>query len=255
MPEQNILAVITARGGSRGIPQKNKRVFAGKPLLWYTIDAAKKSKYLTKIVLSTDDDEMLDMAEKEGIIPLERPTELATDTATSLEVLKHAVRHFEEEGFRADLIVTLQPVSPMRVAADIDACVELQRKHHADSVVTVCESEPHPRWLFKIVKNPEGEDVLAPFLEGDYYATTRRQDFEKVYKLNGAVVYVTTYDLLMHQNKILGGKLVPHVMEPWLSFDLDHPADWAVGELIMAHQGEIRAHIKRIEAEKAARKD
>jgi CMP-N,N'-diacetyllegionaminic acid synthase len=249
-----ILAVITARGGSKGIPDKNKRVFAGKPLLLYTIEAAKAAKRLTRIVLSSDDDGMLEMAKKAGIEVLKRPAELSTDGATSLAVLEHAVTHYEQVlHFKADLIVTLQPVSPMRTAADIDESVDLLLRTKADSVVTVCESEPHPRWLFTIKDDAgAGGPTLVPFLEGDYYKTTRRQDFEKVYKLNGAVVYVTTYDLLMRQHKILGGKLVPRIMESWLSFDLDHPADWAVGEIIFKHQAEIRAHIKRIEDEKAA---
>jgi len=254
MVKGQVLGVITARGGSKGIPFKNKRLFAGEPLVLYSIRSAKASKHLTRTVVSTDDSEILAMATEARIETLQRPEELSEDTSTSLEVLQHAVRHYEtHHGFRPDLIVTLQPTSPMRTGEDIDACIELQRRHKADSVVSVCVSEPHPSWLFRIETNGTGTPVLVPCLSGDLPEKTRRQDFDAVHKLNGAMVYVTTYDLLMHQGKIIGGTTIPYPMEAWASVDLDQPADWVLGEMIMENQAKIRRRIAEIESERRAK--
>ncbi len=251
MAKGHVLGVITARGGSKGIPFKNKRLFAGRPLASYSFQAARASKHLTRTVVSTDDAEILALADTEGIETLQRPPELATDTSTTLEVLQHAVRHYESEhAFTPELIVTLQPTSPMRTGEEIDACIELQRKHDADSVVSVCVSESHPSWMFRIEANAAGTRVLVPCLSGDTPEKTRRQDFEPLYRLNGAMVYVTTYDLLMRQHKIIGGMTIPYPMEAWLSVDLDHPEDWVLGELIMQHQADIRRRISDIESER-----
>ena len=254
MSAGRVLGVITARAGSKGIPGKNKRVFAGRPLLSYTCAAAREAKSLTDVLVSSDDEEILALARNEDIEALTRPAELAGDTAGSLEVLQHAVRHVESaHGYRPELIVTLQPTSPLRTGADIDACIALARRHDADAVVSVCESEPHPNWLFRIEEEAGGARLLVPFLESRDAEKTRRQDFDPVYRFNGAMVYVSTYDHVMHQGRVVGGSTVAHPMEAWRSIDLDHPADWVVGELVARHQDEIRERIEAIEREREER--
>lgn len=251
MASNQVLAVIPARGGSKGIPGKNKRLFAGKPLVEYAFESARASQLLNRTVVSSDDPEILALAAAAKIETLERPADLAADTSTSLAVLQHAVRHYETaHDFTPELIVTLQPTSPLRTGADIDACIELQRRRGADSVVSVCVSEPHPSWLFRIEMSAQGERVLLPDASDGQPTKTRRQDFEPVYRLNGAVVYVTTYDLLMNQHQIVGGTVVPYPMEAWLSVDLDHPADWVLGEMILRNQEEIRRRIADLESER-----
>ena len=251
MAEGRVLGVITARGGSKGIPFKNKRLFVGEPLVCFSFRSARAARHLTRTVVSSDDDEILGLAADAGLETLQRPAELASDRSPTVDALKHAVTHYEENhAFRPELVVTLQPTSPMRTGADIDACIELQRKHQADSVVSVCVSEPHPRWLFHIEIGSDGAPVLVPVVSHEPPRQTRRQDFDPVYKFNGAMVYVTTYDLLMGAGKVGGGKIVAHPMEAWRSVDLDHPSDWVLGELIMKNSVQIRDRIKEIEGEK-----
>ena len=164
------------------------------------------------------------------------------------------MRHVERvHGHRPEFVVTLQPTSPLRTGADIDACIALARQHDADSVVSVCESETHPNWLFRIEEEVAGARLLVPFLESRSPEKTRRQDFEPVYRFNGAMVYVSTYDLVMNRGRIVGGRTVAHPMEAWRSIDLDHPADWVVGELVAEHEDEIRERIEAIEREREER--
>jgi CMP-N-acetylneuraminic acid synthetase len=229
MKEEKILAVITARGGCKGIPQKNIQPLLGKPLVAYTIEAALQSRTLNKIIVSTDNETIAHISKKYGAeVPFLRPKHLATDTATSLSVLQHAVSYLaEKEGYLADIIVCLQPTSPLRSAGDIDQAVTLCMNTGADSVVSLCKVEHHPYWMKKVV-----EGRVYPLMEVDDEEYPRRQDLPPVYQLNGAI-YVTRKKILMEEERVLGEHTLAHIMSQERSIDIDTPIDLKLAELIM----------------------
>ena len=229
MNKEKILAIITARGGSKGIPQKNTRELLGKPLIAYSIQAALQSRTLNKIIVSTDNETIAHISKKYGAeVPFLRPKHLATDTATSLSVLQHAVSYLaEKEGYLADIIVCLQPTSPLRSAGDIDQAVTLCMNTGADSVVSLCKVEHHPYWMKKVV-----EGRVYPLMEVDDEEYPRRQDLPPVYQLNGAI-YVTRKKILMEEERVLGEHTLAHIMSQERSIDIDTPIDLKLAELIM----------------------
>lgn len=224
----NILAVIPARGGSKGILYKNIAMLAGKPLIAHTIEEAKKSKALSRVIVSTDDKEIAKIAKGYGAeVPFMRPRELAADDTPTLLVLQHAVRWLEgNEEAEIDVVVTLQPTSPLRRAEHIDAAVQKLVDTGADSVVSVCLAEHSPYWM----KRLEGDRVF-PFLP-DAPEYTRRQDLPPVYRLNGAV-YVTRRDLLVEQGRVLGEDTRAIVMDWESSIDIDTMLDLKLAQLIL----------------------
>ena len=179
-----ILGIIAARGGSKAIPRKNLAVLANKPLIAWTVEVAIQSDSLDRLVISTDDPEIAEVGKKLGAeVPFLRPGELATDTATSMDVILHAIRWFDEnESYRPDYILLLQPTSPLRTVTDIHRSIELVLAKRADSVVSVCETRQHPLWMKGV--NEEGKLVdLYP----QSATPTRRQDLQPLFALNGAI--------------------------------------------------------------------
>jgi CMP-N,N'-diacetyllegionaminic acid synthase len=218
----NVLAVIPARGGSKGIPNKNLANAAGRPLLAYTADAARGAKRLTRIIVSTDDAAIADAARHLGLdVPFMRPASLAADDAPMLPVLQHAVKTMREYGFAADAVVLLQPTSPLRRAEHIDAAIDLLEQSGADSVVSVVEV-PHQFNPVSVMRL-EG-DRLQPFSDGPL--VTRRQDKPRVFARNGpAVVAVRTS--VIEGGSLYGDDCRALVMNSDESLDIDSPADLA----------------------------
>jgi CMP-N,N'-diacetyllegionaminic acid synthase len=225
---QKIIAIIPARGGSKGLPGKNTVLLMGKPLICYTIEAAKKSKYVKLVVVSTDDKEIAKVAKITGAeVPFLRPAELAKDETPSLPVIQHAVKCIEElNRCIFDLVVVLQPTSPLRTEKIIDDAVEKVLNTEADSVVTVCKVDHNPYWSFVISKGK-----LKPFIVNKK-AITKRQDLPDVYALNGAV-YVVRRDVLFEQNTILGKDTRPLIMPIEESIDIDNYFDLFLTEMII----------------------
>jgi len=220
-----VLAIIPARGGSKGVPRKNIRQLAGKPLIAYTIEQALKSKYINRLVVSTDDAEITEVSKQYGTEVIRRPDELARDDTPSLPVFQHAIQHLEEkEGYYTDLVVILQPTSPLREVEDIDGAIDKLLTVSCDSVVSVCELEHPLHWMYTL----DG-DRLKPIITGK---VSRRQDATKVYQLNGAV-YVTRRDVIIRQNKLMGDGTRAYIM-PWeRSVDIDTEIDFKLAELLM----------------------
>ena len=224
-----ILGVITARGGSKGIPGKNIKLLGGKPLIAYTVEAAKQSQLLTQTILSTDDEEIAAVAKKYGAAtPFMRPKELAQDQIPHLPVMRHAIEFMEQKlGYRFDYVVILQPTSPFRTVADLDGTINLLITTGADSAVSVVEmKDNHPIKAKKL----EGNKVLPyclPEPEG-----IRRQDLPKAYKRSGAV-YAMRRDLVMNDNRLYGDNIVGYEV-PWeRSIDIDVPLDWIQAEYML----------------------
>jgi CMP-N,N'-diacetyllegionaminic acid synthase len=227
----NNLGVIPARGGSKSIPRKNAKVIAGKPLLAWTVESALRSKTLNQVIVSTDDEEIAGIGRKWGArVPFIRPFELAQDDTPTLPVIQHAVSWLEStEGYIPEIVLLLQPTSPLRRTEHIDQAVELLLQTGADSVVSVCLSEQSPYWM----KRLEGDRVF-PFLnKAPEY--TRRQDLPRVYRLNGAL-YATRYDVLMRQRRILGEDTRAIVMDAESSIDIDSQLDFKIAEMLLAER-------------------
>ena len=217
-----VLAVIPARGGSKGIPRKNIRLLAGRPLIVWTIDAARAAPGIDRIVVSTDDAEIADVARAAGAdVPFMRPEALAQDTTPGLDPVLHALA--EVPGHAT--VVLLQPTSPLRTAADIGACLALAAR--APSVVSLREARDHP-WL---TYAPGEGGHLRPLHDGPPPA--RRQDLPVALALNGAV-YVADVAWLTHGRRFVGPETLGHVMPPERSVDIDTPFDWTVAEALLA---------------------
>jgi len=228
----NVVAVIPARGGSKGLLRKNVLTLQGKPVLAYTIEAALAAKTLDRVILSTDSEEIANVGREYGAdVPFMRPAKLATDSAHPTAVLEHAVNHLEsQENYPVELVVTLQPTSPLRSAGNIDQAVGCLKQHpEFDSVITVREVDLPTYWILRL----DGS-LLRPFVDdGVDYSLKRRQDMEQHYRPNGAV-YVTRRSLLKDRGLIFsayaGGSTGYVIMDPESSLDIDTQFDFMVIE-------------------------
>jgi CMP-N,N'-diacetyllegionaminic acid synthase len=213
----SVLALITARGGSKGVPGKNVLPIGGKPLIAWTIDAARGSRYVDRMILSSEDAVIIDAARRHGCeAPFVRDAALATDTATSIDVVADALHRVP--GY--DVIVLLQPTSPLRNSADIDATVECLISSGAPACVTVRPAQEHPYWTFQL----NHTDQLARFVEPIAGMPLRRQDLPEAWCLNGAV-YAARTEWFMRERTFLSPLTVGHRMPDERSLDIDTPAD------------------------------
>ena len=222
---QRVLALITARGGSKGLPGKNVRPLGGRPLVAWSVAAARASRYVDRVVLSSDDAAIQEAARAAGAdVPFTRPAALASDTATSLDVVNHALDQLP--GF--DLLVLLQPTSPLRTADDIDRCLEACGPDGgAPAAVSVVETDKSPHWMFTL-----GPDArLHRLLDGP--VPDRRQDAPRVMVLNGAV-YVARIPWLAQARTFVTPETVAHVMPRERSVDIDTALDFALTEQLLA---------------------
>ncbi len=237
----NVLGVVPARGGSKAIPGKNLASIGGRPLLAYTADAARGSRRLTRVVVSTDDAAIADAARALGLeVPFLRPAELAADDTPMLPVLQHAARELAREGFAADAVVLLQPTSPLRRAEHIDRAVDLLESTGADSVVSVVEV-PHPFTPVSVLRL-DGER-LRPYLDGE--TVTRRQDKPRLFARNGpAVLAVRTR--VLEQGSLYGTDSRPLLMEAADSIDIDGSEDLAQAARLLGN-GDLRIPYRRPE--------
>jgi len=221
----NILGLIPARGGSKGIPHKNRVLLADIPLIEYTFRAAQASQHLTRTILSTDDPILMEMAKAAGIeAPFQRPDALAQDETPMLPVVQHAVEWIAtHEGFQSDAIVLLQPTSPLRRAEHIDEAVDLFHHQKADTVVSVV-SVPHhfnPVSLMKMTN----EQLLVPYLHDALIL--RRQDKPLVYARNGPALLII-HRAVLENDQLYGERTIPYIMEESDSIDIDTRDDLAL---------------------------
>lgn len=219
------LAVIPARGGSKGVPRKNVRAVGGKPLIAWTIEAAQGSKYLDRVVLSSEDDEIMRVAAAHGCeVPFRRPAALAEDDTPGIEPVFDALARLP--GY--DLVVLLQPTSPMRSSADIDRALELCVEREAPSCVSVAPAAQSPYWMFTM-----DETRLRPLMGAAL--PERRQQLPAAYSLNGAV-YVARIDWLQASRTFVAEGTVAHVMPPERSIDIDDEIDMRLASLLLAER-------------------
>jgi len=231
---KTILGFIPARAGSKGLPGKNIRLLAGKPLIAHTIEAAQKSKIFDYLIVSTDGKEIAQIAKETGAeVPFLRPPKLATDTAKGTDVLHHALGWLEERKKKFDWIMVLQPTSPLRSSEDILNACNLMVKLEAQAVVSVCETEHHPWWCNIL---PE-DHCMANFIRPDA-AKANRQDLPVFYRVNGAI-YLAAWDFIRKLDSWYGPKTYAYLMPPERSIDIDNFVDFALAETLITYQKQI----------------
>ena len=231
---KKILGIITARGGSKGIPGKNIKELAGKPLIAHTIEAAKKSGVFDRVIVSTDDEKIAEVARLYDCeVPFLRPAELAKDSTPHIPVLRHAVSFLkEQENYIPDYVMILQPTAPLRTAAHIREVAALLETSGADSVVSVFEvpGHFHPRWQHTV----DDANRLAIFT-GEPFSdiVRRRQDLSKTYARNGAIYLFKTKLLDDIQSNFYGDHVAAYIMKPEESVNIDTMEDWKEAERVL----------------------
>jgi N-acylneuraminate cytidylyltransferase/CMP-N,N'-diacetyllegionaminic acid synthase len=223
-----VLYIIPARGGSKGLPGKNSKDLAGKPMIAYSILAALNSHYKGRVVVSTDDMKIAEVSKQYGAeVPFMRPAELSTDSASTLDAIVHAIEYYKKENIFFDLVVLLQPTSPLRTSADIDNSIDLFKQKKASAIVSVCENEHHPLWSNTLPEDGSMKDFMREEVKGK-----NRQQLPKNYRLNGAVYVSTTEDLIKQKGFIHEGTYA-YIMPVNRSIDIDHEMDFKLAELLM----------------------
>ncbi len=224
----NILGVIPARGGSKSVPRKNLAVVAGRSLLQHTIDVANTASTIDRVVVSTEDPEIADEAARLGAEVIERPTELAADETRTEPVLIHAVQELATSGYQADVIVTLEPTSPLRSASTINRCVDAVLRGERDAVITVCETTA-------LVGQLSEDGTFTHLIPG---LPRRRQERPAVYR-ETSTVYATRSSLLLERQSLLGDEPFGVVIPPHEAVDINERLDLIIAEaLIESQEGE-----------------
>ena len=227
-----MLALIPARSGSKGIPRKNICPLAGKPLIAWTIESARQSECVDRVVESTDDSQIAEIAVQWGAeSPFLRPEDIAKDDTPGIAPVIHAIKWLEEhQNYRPDYVALLQPTSPLRESQDINAAYELALRHGADAVVSVTAAEKHPYWMKTLDQQGRLENFLPT--EKKYQC---RQDLPDVYGLNGAI-YIGRREILLAEENLFPTNTYGYVMPPERSVDIDSGWDLQLAELIIQNQ-------------------
>jgi len=224
---KKILAVITARAKSKRLPNKNILDLAGKPLIAWTIDTAKKSKYIDKLIVSTDSEDIKKISEKYGAeVPFLRPDELSNDTADSISVIKHAINFYQGQ---FNYILLLQPTSPLRTVKDIDNAIEMLNDD-TKAIVSVCKTEHSPLWSNTLPDNLSMKNFIRYEIKNK-----RSQDLPQYYRLNGAI-YIAEIDYFYKNNGFIGNNTKAYIMNQKSSIDIDTELDFKLCEILITRK-------------------
>ncbi|MFT6050902.1 MAG: CMP-N-acetylneuraminic acid synthetase [Halioglobus sp.] len=231
MRGKNVLAVIPARGGSKGIPGKNIKDFCGKPLIVHSIEAALNCSLISRTVVSTDDDNIAKVAKANGAQVIKRPDELAADTSLVIDAIKHAVLRVEEEGEDVDIVLLLEPTSPFRRKQDLAKCVEILMENKADSVATFTDAHVSPNRLWRV-----SDDVVEPFIKGAV-PWLPRQKQPKAHELTGQIYGISRKVLFENENSIslLLGRISAVITPRETALDIDTELDFMMAEKVVEH--------------------
>ena len=246
LKNKKVIAIIPARGGSKRIPNKNIKLLAGKPLIYYTIRSAINSKYIDEVFVSTDSEEIAEVSKNSGAKIIQRPEELGADDTTTVDVIKHAFDVLGKDNAisKSDILIVLQPTSPLRVTKDIDNALELFDKstyeengeHCCKNVISVCESNPY--WNF-VIKSDKAEPLF-----GWENFRKRSQDLEKAYAVNGAIYILTGENLLRHSS-LYCQDIELFIMSKHKSVDIDDEFDFELAELLIKERNQEDRQIQK----------
>jgi len=224
---KNILGLIPARGGSKGLPGKNIKPLLAKPLIAWTIEQALASKYLDRVVVSTDDKEIAEISKKYGAdVPYIRPKELAKDNAKGIDVVLHSIDWLEENDKQYDLMMLLQPTSPLRRSEDIDKVIELLFLKEAKAIVSVCEVDHHPFWANTLPEDGCMKDFIRQEIMNE-----NRQELPVFYRLNGAI-YLAYCNYIKEQKGFFGEETFAYIMPQERSIDIDNNVDFELVKIL-----------------------
>lgn len=227
LSEMRVLALIPARGGSKGVPRKNAKLLCGKPLIQYTIEAALGAHSLTRVMLSTDDAEIAEIGRRCGVdVPFVRPSNLADDDTPTLPVIQHAVRYLEALGDIYHAVCLLQPTNPLRQSEDIEACIALFQSSNASSVISVLQVPHHynPHWVYF----RDSENFLH-LSTNEATPIARRQELPPSFHRDGSV-YLVRRDVLINENTLYGNTVVGYLMPLERTMNIDTVDDWRTAE-------------------------
>jgi len=228
---KKVLAIVTARGGSKGLIGKNTKPLLGKPLIAWTIEPALNSRYIDKLIVSTDDEEIAEISKKLGAeVPFKRSEELSTDFAKSIDVILHAIKFFQSVNEHYDLVFVLQPTSPLRTTEDIDSALEYYISKNADSVISVCEIDHHPAF-----SNTLPDDNLMTGFMRNEFINKNRFDLPRFYRMNGAI-YIASTDLIISNKSFMGYKTYAFIMPKQRSVDINDEVDFMLAETILKQE-------------------
>ena len=230
--EKKVLGLITARGGSKGLPEKNIKLFCGMPLIYWSISAALNSKYIDRLIISTDDPEIAEVAVQFGCeAPFMRPSEFATDTSPSSDAIRHAINFVTAQGEKYDVVTLLEPTSPLRQAADIDSSIEIFFSSNKKSVLSVTRAESfHPNFMFELDEN----QVMIPF-ENKKFRSVRRQDISGIYALDGTIYTFCPQSFLQTSEVFIPGSTIGLQLEKYKSIEIDDVYDFIQAEALKHH--------------------
>jgi CMP-N-acetylneuraminic acid synthetase len=226
---KTVVAIIPARASSKGLPDKNIKKLLGKPLISYTINAALHSKFIDRTIVSTDGKKIAEIAKRCGAEVIKRPKKLARDRTPMIDVVFHALDFLKNENYDLDMVVLLQPTSPLRNTKSINSAIELSVRNDCKSIVSVCEMK-RIYWTFKI-QNGYLEPLFKKYFE------KRRQDLDKAYLPNGAI-YISTPQNLYKYKSFHCDTTIPDIMPHEKSVDIDKEIDFKLAELIMKKREE-----------------
>jgi CMP-N,N'-diacetyllegionaminic acid synthase len=231
MKFKNVLAVIPARGGSKGIPGKNIKAFCGKPLIVHSIESALNCSLITRTVVSTDDDSIAQVAKANGANVIQRPAELATDTSLVIAAIRHAVLKVEEDGAYVDVVLLLEPTSPFRRKQDLEKCVQILLENKADSVATFTDAHVSPNRLWRV-----SDDVVEPYIKGAV-PWLPRQKQPKAHELTGQIYGISRKVLFENEDSIslLLGRMSAVITPRETALDIDTELDFILAEKVMEH--------------------
>ena len=233
LKDKKILCLITARGGSKGLPGKNVRDLCGKPLIAWTINAALAAILLDDVIVSTDSEEIAAVARSYGAeVPFLRPPELASDTATSVDAIIHALDFLAAQGRAYDVLVLLEPTSPLRDVLDINTAVARLLASDASAIVSVCRAETtHPSFMYRIDTSGRMQSFM------DHQPNNmRRQDIEPLFFLEGTI-YASRIDVLRERRSFYHSDTLAYEVPKWKAIEIDDIEDFMMAEAIVRHRG------------------
>lgn len=224
MDKKRFLAIVPARGGSKRLPRKNMLELSGYPLIYWTIKAAKESRYIDEVVVTSDDDEILNFCSGFSVETIKRPDYLAMDSSSTFDTLVHAISKLNDT---FDYILLLQPTSPLRVAEHIDEAIELLVKKQSDAVISVCEVEHSPLWANTLPADGNMEGFIHSKIRNK-----RSQDLPVYYRLNGAIYICSIARLLDEKTLFISSNIYSYVMAQSASIDIDNLIDFKIASFL-----------------------
>ena len=226
---KSILGIIPARGGSKGIPFKNIVDLNGKPLIRWAIEASISCRFIDKTIVSTNDSKIKKISLESGAeVPFKRPEIYSRDDSTSFSVIEHALNWLKKHGQNFDVVVLLQPTSPLRTSVDIDEALKYYSKINANAVISVCKSEHNPLWANTLPSDFNMTDFL-----GKEISNKNRQQLPQFYRLNGAI-YISDVNYFFENKGFLGKKTYAYIMPEERSIDIDTEIDLALSKILLA---------------------